>query len=197
MMRVLLIVAAIGAVAALPARAQVVPYAALPSCTDSSGNHLNYNSSTYAFSCGTSIPGALPSGTTATTQSPGDNSTKIATTAYVDGKSIVRVGSLLLSNGSGTTQAGTYNITEYAPFSSSNVSLVWQTTGGSVSFTAALQDNGSNVTGCSSVTMNTATKTTTTCTSGSVTVGHTLSLVLSSVSGTDGTGPSTISVVLQ
>ncbi len=123
---------------------------ALPNCQDASGNHLNYNTTTHAFSCGTSTPSGgmvypsaglavstgtswgtsivagaaghfvrsngasyadsaiqasdiptlnqnttgtaanlsgtplLPNGTTAATQTAGDNSAKLATTAYVD-----------------------------------------------------------------------------------------------------------------
>ena len=53
---------------------------------------------------------ALPSGITAATQSAGDNSTKVATTAYVDGKSRIwqGCGSRGLGDGLNAIPAGTY-----------------------------------------------------------------------------------------
>jgi hypothetical protein len=43
--------------------ANTATYKAIPACTDSGGNHLNYDTSTHAFSCGTSSSVAGGSGT--------------------------------------------------------------------------------------------------------------------------------------
>lgn len=56
----------------------------------------------YYASNGTTLSGttALPNGTTSTTQSPGDNSTKVATTGYVDALTSLTSGFFVVGNGS-------------------------------------------------------------------------------------------------
>ncbi len=51
---------------------------------------------------------ALPNGTTATTQSPGDNSTKVATTAYVNGSYLPLAGGVLTAAAPINYTAGSY-----------------------------------------------------------------------------------------
>lgn len=81
---------------------------------------------------------ALPDGNTATTQSPGDNSTKVATTAYADAISALdlKKASNLSDLGSVATAltnlgfASTFNSTEGTisiPFESNKLTLKWKT----------------------------------------------------------------------
>jgi hypothetical protein len=65
---------------------------------------LAYYSSTGAAVSGTT---AIPNGTTATTQSPGDNSTKVATTAYVSSPGAIAPTNVTAS---GTVSASSYSI---------------------------------------------------------------------------------------
>jgi hypothetical protein len=71
--------------------------AALPSCTDTSGNHLNYNTSTHAFSCGTSSSGGSTAFSAITTAT---NTTATMT---------VGSGGTLTFTGSGTLAANYLN----------------------------------------------------------------------------------------
>lgn len=79
------------------------------SITSSSTNSVTTNSHTHAIT-------SLPSATTATTQTAGDNSTKIATTAYVDGAIVAKTNRILKdwyanANNVSTTETDLYDYT--------------------------------------------------------------------------------------
>ncbi|MCU1309986.1 MAG: putative autotransporter protein [Candidatus Angelobacter sp.] len=74
--------------------ANTVTYKSLSNCTDTAGNHLNYDTSTHAFSCGTSSSGA---GFTAV-------STGVNTTATMT----VGTGAVLTTSGSGVNNANQF-----------------------------------------------------------------------------------------
>lgn len=77
--------------------------------TYSSGTNLLsvYNSTNNRFETTT----ALPNGVTAITQSAGDNSTKVATTAYVDAVSAIKLASFYIDVAATTTAADAYSYT--------------------------------------------------------------------------------------
>ena len=50
--------------------ANTATYSAIPNCTDTGGNHLNYTTATHAISCGTSGGGGAPTTATYITQTP-------------------------------------------------------------------------------------------------------------------------------
>jgi hypothetical protein len=81
----------------------------------SAGDFPTLNQNTTGTAANLSGTPALPTGTTATTPSAGDNSTKLATTAYIDG---------LVSSGTYTpTITGTANITSTSPNSASYIKV--------------------------------------------------------------------------
>jgi len=83
-------------------------YKALPNCTDTSGNHLNYNTGTDAFSCGTSSSGTvtIASGTV-TLGTSAITSATCATVATATGTGIATTDTLLASfNGDPTAVTG-------------------------------------------------------------------------------------------
>jgi hypothetical protein len=148
----------------------------------------------------------LPNGTSATTQSTGDVSTKVATDALVDAKISAALPSItsgapvcgtgvagLVTGSCATRHTGaTFTIPSG---SSSSLHLVASTTGGSISVTVAVKVNGSALTGCTAVVVNSSTKASTGCT-GSVAVGDTLSLSINASSGTDGSAAAALTVDL-
>lgn len=80
----------------------------------------------------------------------------------------------------------TYNLIESWPFTNSGTinSFVYHTGGSSASFTATLQINGVNVTGCSAISVSSTTDSTATCSAAkTISAGQSLSLVIASTTG--------------
>lgn len=98
---------------------------ALPSCTDTSGNHLNYTSGT-GFSCGTS-------------DSHGGTVTSIATTSPITGGTITSTGTIACATCATTTNGGAISGT--APIAVSAAGVI--SGGGLGTVTGALKGNGS------------------------------------------------------
>lgn len=86
-------------------------------------NQIVASASTGAVTLSLSTSLVLPSGTTATTQSPGDNSTKVATTAYVDA-STAGVSSLAGTAGQIVASASTGAVTLSLPSTITGVTTI-------------------------------------------------------------------------
>lgn len=101
-------------------------------------NLLTWNTSTGAVEKST----ALPNGTTATTQSAGDNSTKVATTAYVDATATTS-GSWTPSGTNVGSATGTYTKTGKQVFCYFNIIVSTNISGSSFNLTGLPFTNGS------------------------------------------------------
>lgn len=154
------------------------PYASLTSL--SATTPIVYNNSTGAFTCPTCLIGS-PSGGTLTGTAPITlTSNAISIAPITQTATLWWPASVTVTNDTAPVPQETW------PWTSGTIDSVTYHTGGSStpSFVASVQINGTPVTGCSSITVSSATDATATCSgANSVSAGQHVTLVTSSVTG--------------
>lgn len=110
-------------------------WAAMPSCLDSGGNHLNYNTSTHAFVCGTS--GGTAGSAAFNTITAGTNSMSAM---------VVGTGASLATSGAGTIAATSAPFSGLSGSTNTTAAMVIGT-GGSLTVSGAGTINATSITG--------------------------------------------------